>query len=167
MEKKEIILEFTKRWEKYIQEDPALQKRLKKPFYYREFHENPPAFNGVATKDPVRLPREELEGRELIEMSIPEVSATYSVELKEGKLRIREGKAKKAILSLEIPLDLFKKMMLTEERVAWIALDERCRLNFDTPSWTYYEGLTIMEILICAQELVDKDSEIAELVRQL
>jgi hypothetical protein len=167
MGKEKIIPRFMKRWEKYLQDDLALQKRLKKPFYYQEYYENPPALNGVATKDPVRLPPEELEGRELIEISIPDALATYCVKLKKGKLRIRKGKAKKPILSLEIPLDLFKKMLLTEERVAWTVLDERCKLNFDTQSWTYYEGLTIMEILVCAQELVDKDSEIAELVRQL
>ncbi len=167
MGKEKILQDFMKGWNNYVQGDIPLQKRLKKPFLYRDSFENPPAINGVATRDPVRLRPEELEGRELVEISIPEASATYSVELKKGELNIREGKAKRAILSLEIPLDLLKKMLLTEERVAWTVLDERCKLRFDAASWTYYEGLTIMEILVCAQELVEKDSALAELVKQL
>lgn len=167
MGKEKILQDLMREWSKYIQEDITLQKRLKKPFLYADFFENPPALNGVATRDPVRLRPEELEGRDLIEISIPEAAATYIVELKKGKLGIKEGKAKKAMLSLQIPIDLLKKLLLSEERVAWTVLDERCKLSFDTPSWTYYEGLTIMEIFVCAQELVEKDSAMAELVKQL
>ncbi len=167
MEKEKLLQDLMREWSKYIQDDITLQKRLKKPFHYPDSFENPPALNGVATRDPVRLHPEELEGRELIEMSIPEVSATYSVELKKGQLSIRKGKAKKAILRLQIPIDLLKKLLLSEERVAWTVLDERCKLGFDTSSWTYYEGLTIMEVFVCAQELVEKDSALAELVKKL
>jgi hypothetical protein len=166
-EKREKILEFMRMWEKYISTDRSLQKRLKRPYHYQEFYEDPPAYHGTATKNLARLPPEQLEGRELIEISIPEVAITCVVELVEGKLRIREGRAKNAILSLEIPLDLFKRMLLTEERVTWAILDERCKLAFDSSSWTYYDGITILEILVCAQELMERDPKAAEIVSAL
>jgi hypothetical protein len=140
---------FIKKWEKYLNEDPEIPARIASPPWWKE-----------------AKPVSKLEGRDAVEITIDENS--YTIEVKNYRFHIREGVAKtKPLLSLSMPISLFKNLVLGKRKVVTVLLDDECRVKFDTPDWNHYDGATVLEMLVAAQELVQRDSEAREAVEKL
>ncbi|MBW2183413.1 MAG: hypothetical protein JRF49_06070 [Deltaproteobacteria bacterium] len=57
--------------------------------------------------------------------------------------------------------------MLGKQRLIYGLLDSRGILSFDTPSFTHWNGATIIEMLFLASEMSVKNSEVSKLVEVL
>lgn len=174
---KGYIEQFFKRWSELLNGDGELKRRLKP---YRTFMGGPLPYIGpgpyprpIPTHDPTGwtkakgYPKPALEGKELIELSVPKLF-TYTFELKEGKFIIKEGSATgRPILRVRMPLDVFKEMILTKQRVIWALADPRNDLECIWPEIGWSDWITVLEILVIGQELVERVSTMWDLIEGL
>jgi len=160
--------EFMEEWIKYLNNDPALQWRIKQPFFYSG---DWPFGPGTGPLREERMQELDVEGKELVELTVPEGPYTYTIELREGKFRLKQDKAKKPLLSWTVPLALLKdtltKGMEFSNRLVYILLDERCKLSFNTSEWSKPNGTTVFEVLVCAQELAEKNTGMRKIIKNL
>jgi hypothetical protein len=138
----DVLHEFMQKWGDYLHEDPVLAKR------------------NSHVKCSLK------EGKAIVEVDI-EDKGVFSVILKGGKFNVSSGKAATPLLSWKIPTRLFKDVLLGKERILYAMLDESCKLSFDTPNFTHWDGATAVEVMVRAQEMVKESPEIRKMVEEL
>jgi hypothetical protein len=106
-----------------------------------------------------------LDGKDLIELSVPS-QFTYTISLKDGMFRIRNGKGDHPCLSAEMPLSVLKELLLTRHRVVYALADPRNKITC-TSQIPHGDWITIFEILVTGQEVVDMDPKMCEIVESL
>ncbi|MCX5896023.1 MAG: hypothetical protein NTZ51_09365 [Proteobacteria bacterium] len=107
-----------------------------------------------------------LEGKTAIQLAVDKLSP-YSVDVAGGKFKVHQGSPSQPLLSWKLSGDLFKDAMLGKHRLIFSLLDPRGQLSFDTPNFTHWNGASIIEMLLLAQEMTIKSPEIAKLVKEL
>lgn len=132
---------FMKKWEEVLNNDQELKERN---------------LNIAST----------LTGRTAIQIEITGKPA-YIVNVGEGGFTVCQGSAPKPLLTWKSSLDLFKEVILGKYRLVYGLLDPRGEVSFDSESFTHFNGATIIEMLLLAQELTAKDREIRKLVEGL
>ena len=107
-----------------------------------------------------------LKGRTAIQLEV-ERQPSYIVDINDGKFKVHQGSATSPLISWKLPVSLFKDVMLGKQRLIYGLLDSRGTLSFDTPSFTHWNGATIIEMLYLASEMCVKSSEVSKLVEEL
>ena len=134
--KKQKGIYFAPQWIDYLNDDPELQKRISK---------------GGETPS--------LEGRDIIALELKGLSNPGVVCLKNGRFSFEERKPKNPASTVKMPLDAFLQLAHPEARVIWSLIDDGAR--FIVPkSITWAELVTIFEMLVCIQELIDNKPEL-------
>ncbi|MFQ5820921.1 MAG: hypothetical protein ACE5I5_13095 [Candidatus Heimdallarchaeota archaeon] len=175
MTEKEKFSIFVKRWTEFLNEDEELSRRIK-PF--RTFCGGPCQYPGpgpypspCVAFDPTGWSKAEgyassvLDGKELVELNVPGVSK-YVINLKEGKFQIQERETKECCLGVKIPMELLKEIILGRYSLLWVLADERVDVTY-MPGLSLSDWTTIFEVLITAQELVETDPELWDIVEGL
>ncbi|HUT84791.1 MAG TPA: hypothetical protein VMX95_09085 [Thermodesulfobacteriota bacterium] len=137
-----LFQKFVEGWETYLNQDPVLRERTA---HFKSTLEEGKAVVMV-----------EVEGR-----------GVFSVELKEKGFQIRSGKAALPLLGWKVPLSLFKEALLGKERILYALMDKGCRLSFDTPHFTHWDGITALEIILLACEMVKKSPEMRKIAEEM
>lgn len=132
---------FIQRWEAMLNSDEELQLR---------------------TRDDAST----LEGKTAIQLRI-EGAGHVAVNVKDGKLEINKNTSQSPLLCWNVPLALFKEVLLDKQPVLYALLDERGSLSFDTHNFTHFDGASIIEMLYLAQEVVKGDAQLQQLFYQL
>jgi hypothetical protein len=138
----DVFHEFVQNWEAYLNQDSVLEERTAH-------------FKSTLEK-----------GQTIVELEV-EGKGVFSVELKEKGFQIRTGKAALPLLGWKVPLSLFKEALLGKERILYALLDTRCRLSFDTPHFTHWDGITALEIILLACEMVKKSPEMRKIAEEM
>lgn len=162
--------EFMNKWVDFLNKDEELKRRIK-------------GFKGFCGKPGLRAERAKLlkwpremgtacyphpgrsmlDGRNLIELNIPEIGV-YTIRLKDGKFSVEKGKAENPCLRIEIPLFLLKDTFLSKHRWLWVLADDQVKVKCDK-ELPHSDWITIFEVLVCAQELLEMDTGIRRSVR--
>ena len=129
------------RWEEVLNQDAELEERNKSIY-------------------------SSMEGRTAIQLEV-EGQPSYIVDVNGGKFKVHQGSAASPLISWNLPVSLFKDVMLGKQRLIYGLLDSRGTLSFDTPSFTHWNGATIIEMLFLASEMCVKSSEVSKLVEGL
>lgn len=171
----EKVSTFMQKWAEFLNEDEELARRIK-PF--DTFCGGPCPYPGPGPYPPPSLAYDPtgwskakgykssiLDGKELVELSVPG-EFTYTVELKEGKFSVVEKRAKEACLSVEMPLSLLKEMILSRHHVVWALTDGRNKITHMS-GISLSDWATIFEIFVTAQELVERELKLREIVEAL
>ena len=107
-----------------------------------------------------------IEGRTAIQLEVDK-QPPYSVQVLDGKFKIKQGAGEQPLLTWKIPAEQFKDVMLGTHRLIFSLLDPKGALSFDTPNFSHWNGATIIEMLLLAQEMTARNQEIANLVKKL
>lgn len=107
-----------------------------------------------------------IEGRTAIQLEVDK-QPPYSVQVLDGKFKIKQGAGEQPLLTWKVPPDVFKDVMLGKHRLIFSLLDPKGTLSFGTANFSHWNGATIIEMLLLAQELSTKNQEIASLVKKL
>lgn len=107
-----------------------------------------------------------VEGRTAIQIEL-EGQSSYMVEVRDGKFKVKQGSGKNPLLNWKLPVSLFKDVMLGKQRLIYGLLDPKGTLIFDTPSFTHWNGATIIEMLFLACEIGKKEADVCKLVEGL
>ena len=107
-----------------------------------------------------------LEGKTAVQLEVAK-RPPQVVEIQSGKFSVHQGTSKIPLLRWKLSLDLFKDVMLGKYRIVYSLLDPRGEVSFDSENFTHWNGATIIEMLLLAQELTAKDGEVVRLVREL
>jgi hypothetical protein len=171
------VARFFEQWVELLEKDEEMKSRQKP---WRTFAGGPTSYVGpgpylppVPTHDPSGWTKAKgyskpaLEGKELMELGVPEMFK-YTFELKEGKYIVREGAATvRPVLRVEMPLDTFKDMVLTKQRVVWALADPRNKVECMWPEIGWSDWITVLEILVIGQELVEREPAMWDLIEAL
>lgn len=171
------IARFFERWSELLNKDEELGRRLKP---WRTFLGGPTPYIGpgpyprpIPTHDPTGwtkakgYPKSVLEGKEAIELIVPNL-CQYTFAIKDGKYIVREGKASgRPILRVEMPLDTFKDVILTKQRVVWGLADPRNKIECMWPEIAYSDWITVLEMLVVGQEVVERDPTMWDFIEAL
>ena len=133
---------FMQEWEKYLNQDVVLKRR----------------------NEHIQSSIE--EGKAVVEIDI-RGRGVFTIILKEKRFYLREGKITQPLLSLSVPLSLFKEMLVGKERILYALLDKECALSFDTPHFTHWNGTTALAVILAAQEVVKKVPKVKKMVEEL
>lgn len=168
MSSPDVITKFVEKYTNYLNNDDELQRRLK-PF--RTFLGGPCPYPGAGPFPPPNLAMDPtgwsrtrgysasiLDGKELIEITVPD-HFTMCIGLNKGNFYARFRKGSKPCLKVEMPLDLFKELLLGYHRVIWALSDKRNKIEYIS-SLALSDWTTIFEVLTCAQELCESDPEV-------
>ena len=128
-------------WEQTLNEDTELNERNQSPY-------------------------SSIEGKTAVQLEV-EKHPTYIVTVKEGKFKVKKGTAKKALFHWKVPTVVFKDVMLGKQKLLYSILDPQGELVFDTSNFTHWNGATIIEMLLLAQEMTVKNPTIKKLVEGL
>lgn len=170
------INKFYEAYEKFLNEDPELKRRLRP---YPTFCGGPTPYPGPGPYPPPNIamdptgwskakgyPTTILKGRELVEFIVPN-AFRFTVSLREdGTFYVAERPATKPCLRVEMPLDLFKDMVLGRERVIYALADERNKVEYED-GIGLSDWITIFEVIGAMQELVESDPEMWRLIEDL
>jgi hypothetical protein len=107
-----------------------------------------------------------IEGRTAIQLEVSKQPA-WCVQVKDGKFKIQQGMGEQPLLTWKVTADVFKDVMLGTHRLIFSLLDPRGSLSFDSPNFSHWNGATIIEMLLLAQEMSTRNQEIANLVNKL
>jgi len=160
---------FMEKWIDFLNKDEELKRRLK-------------GFKGFCGKPGPRAERAKmlgwprdmgvacyphpgksmLDGRDLVELSIE--ANTYTIRLENGKFDLRKGKSENPCLRVKMPLPLFRDTLLSRHRWLWALADDQVKVECDN-SLPHSDWITIFEVLVCAQELLEMDIEMRRSVR--
>ncbi|MEM2454937.1 MAG: hypothetical protein QXL85_07250 [Candidatus Bathyarchaeia archaeon] len=171
------IESFFEQWCELLNKDMELKRRLK-PF--KTFMGGPLPYIGpgpypppIPTHDPTGWTRAKgyakpnLDNKELIELKVDKLFV-YTFELKEGKFIVRAGSANgRPVLRVKMPKDVFKDMILTKQRVIWALADPRNEIECLWPEIGWSDWITVLEILVVGQELVERDPAMWDLIENL
>jgi hypothetical protein len=137
-----LFQKFVEGWETYLNQDPVLRERTAH-------------FKSTLAEE-----------KALVELEV-EGNSILTVERKGQKFQIREGKASMPLLSWRVPLSIFKEVLLGKERILYALMDKGCRLSFDTPHFTHWNGVTALEIILSACEMVKRSPEMKKIAEEL
>ena len=137
-----LFEEFVQKWEAYLNQDPVIQERTAH-------------FKSTLAEE-----------KALVELEV-EGNSILTVERKGRKFEIRRDKASLPLLSWRVPLSLFKEVLLGKERILYALLDKRCKLSFDTPNFSHWNGVTALEIILSACEMVKKSPEMRKIAEEM
>ena len=129
------------RWEEVLNQDAELEERNKSIY-------------------------SSMEGRTAIQLEV-EGQPSYLVDVNGGKFKVHQGSSKSPLFNWELPVLLFKDVMLGKHRLIYSLLDPEGTISFDTPNFTHWNGATIIEMLFLACEMGNKNSEATRLVEEL
>jgi hypothetical protein len=107
-----------------------------------------------------------LEGKTALQLEVAK-KPPQVIEVQDGKFTIHQGSVRTPLLKWTLSLDLFKDIMLGKYRVVYGLLDPRGEVSFDSENFTHWNGASIIEMLLLAQELAVRDGEVSRLVREL
>jgi len=138
----DVFQAFAQGWETHLNQDPVIRART------------------AHIKSTLK------EGKPLVEVEV-EARGVLTVEQKGGTFQIGRDKASHPLLSWRVPLSLFKEVLLGKERILYALLDKRCGLSFDTPHFSHWNGVTALEIILLACEMVKKSPEMRRLAEEL
>jgi hypothetical protein len=138
----EPLQELIHRWERYLNQDLVLKKR------------NDHIKSTIA------------DGKDVFELEVKD-RGTFTVKLQDKKFLLRSGKAEQPLISWSVPLWLYKKVLLGEERIAFAMLDEESTVSFDTTNFTHWNGTTALGVILMTREMVKRDSEIKKLAESI
>jgi len=138
----EPLQELIHRWERYLNQDPVLKKR------------NDHIKSTIA------------DGKDVFELEVKD-RGTFTVKLQDKKFLLRSGKAEQPLMSWSVPMGLYKKVLLGEERIAFAMLDETSTVSFDTTNFTHWNGATALGVILMTREMVKRDTEIKKLAESI
>ena len=95
-----------------------------------------------------------LDGRDVIELKLDHQVVPYTIRLKGSRFDLRAEEAENPCLRLTLSLSSFKRLALTEERIVWSLLDNEHQCTI-SPDVAWHDFITILEIFVALQELVD------------
>jgi len=167
---------FLKRLQDYLNRDESIKRRLK-PF--TTFCGGPTPYPGPGPYPPPNLAMDptgwskakgysvsKLPGREAIEIEVLDrFIFTISID-KSGNFVVEMRKAFNPCLSVKMPIDVFKDMVLGRERVVYALADKRNDIKYDGDIGLS-DWITIFGILGKMQELVESDPHIWKLIEEL
>jgi len=133
---KEKEIYFASQWMDYLNEDPELKKRTSQ---------------GGATPS--------LEGKDVIALDLEGLPKPWVISLKNGKFSIEEKKAKQPVSIIKMSLSSFLKLAHPDARVVWSLMSDEAQFRV-AKGVTWPEIVTIFEILVTLQELVDKQPKL-------
>jgi len=133
---KEKEIYFASQWMDYLNEDHELKKRTCK---------------GGASPT--------LEGKDVITLDLEDLPKPLVISLKNGKFSIKEKEAKEPVSTIKMPLSSFLKLAHPNARVVWSLISDETQFSVGG-GVTWPEIVTIFEILVAIQELVDKQPEL-------
>jgi hypothetical protein len=134
--KKQKGIYFAPQWIDYLNDDAELQQRISK---------------GGETPS--------LEGRDIIALDLKGSSEPAVVCLKNGRFSFEERKPKDPVATIKMPLNSFLQLAHPDARVVWNLIDDGARFIV-SEAITWAEIVTIFEMLVCIQELTDKNPEL-------
>mgnify|MGYP000666250147 CR=1 FL=1 len=135
MEKEKGIY-FPSQWMDYLNQAPEFKKRVSK--------------DGASPS---------LEGKDIIALDLEGLPKPWVISLKNGKFSIKEKEAKESVATIKMPLSSFLKLAHPEARVVWSLMDDNAQFSV-AKGTTWPEIVTIFEMLVAIQELVDKKPEL-------
>lgn len=127
---------FASQWMDYLNNDPELKKRMSP--------------KGSTPG---------LEGKDVINLELEGLAKPMAVSLKNGQFSLEDKKAKDPVSTVKMPLDSFLKLAHPDARVVWSLMADDAQFSV-APGTPWPEIVTIFEILVCLQELVDKQPEL-------
>lgn len=164
-----MLAELQTRLTRYLNDDGELRRRLEgfdtfagiPDGHYRRAREA----GGPATARAVRCypfgGQSLLDGRDLVRFRLSGAAgnAGFAISLANGTFAVNQGNAARPCLDLELPLSMFHRALLGRYRWLWlIGLDEvKVQHCDDLP---HSDWVTIFEVLVAMQELVECDSEL-------
>ena len=137
----DTIAKIMSNWEQTLNEDAELQERNQSPY-------------------------STIEGKTAVQIDVGK-HPSYTVSINGGKFKIKKGPAKKALFHWKVPCDIFKDVMLGHQKLVYSILDPQGKLLFHTSDFTHWNGATIIEMLLLAQEMTINNSTIKKLVEEL
>jgi hypothetical protein len=162
-------------WVRNLNDDRELDRRLKG---FKTFAGGPTPFPGpgpyprpTIAYDPSGWSNAKgysstlLHGTDIVEISVPE-EFICTIRVDKGQFLREERKANDPCISLELPKDLLKAFLLTKHQLLWTITDDRAKIK-------YKEGIglsdwiTIFEILVVAQETIEKKSDLWKIAENL
>ncbi len=170
-----------KKWEDYLNRDGELKRRLagfktfsglpgghaKRAQKLRDKYKTWPKAMGEACYP--HPGKSIIDGKDLIELKVLLSNSRflhYTLSLRGKKFNIRDGAGNNPCIKIEIPVDLFRDLALTNDRLFWVLADDRCKV-YCTNNLPHSDWITIFETLVCLQEIVDVDKEAKEIVENL
>lgn len=168
-----VLSDFVQKYEAYLKADEELERRLQgfKTFsgmpngHYTRAREE----GAQATARAVRCypfgGESKLKDCEVVGLHLKDdaVDTRFAVCLEDGEFTVKSGSWNNPHLTLQLSKELFKKAVLGRHRWLWV-------IGMDDVAVTYAENLphsdwvTIFEILVAMQELVEFNSDLLEKV---
>jgi hypothetical protein len=107
-----------------------------------------------------------IEGRTAIQLEVDK-QPPYSVQVLDGKFKIKQGAGEQPLRTWKVPPDVFKDAMLGNHRLIFSLLDPKGTLSFDSPNFSHWNGATIIDMLLLAQEMTMTSPKFSKLVNEL
>jgi hypothetical protein len=170
------MLEFNEKYEIFLNNDPELQRRLKgfKAFsglpdgHYKRARDQGISAVARAVKCYPFGGESQFGNDELIGIDIKGVKkgGKFVIALKDGQFTIKSGNWKKPHLTVALSAELFKKTVLGRYRWLWtIGMDEVEIAYSET--LPHSDWVTLLEVLVAMQELVEFDKGLWEKIEKL
>ncbi len=167
------MLAFTEKFEQYLNADPELGRRLEgfKFFsgtpdgHYKRARQEGASAIARAVKCYPFGGESLLEDCELIGIRISDAkeSNTFTISLNDRKFSIANRKWKNPHLTIELDKELFKKTLLGRYRWLWVLGMDEVKLAHST-ELPHSDWVTLLEVLVAMQELLEFDKELWEMV---
>lgn len=103
----------------------------------------------------------------ILSITIPDLELVFTIGLQNGKFTFKEGKEGMPILEIKIPLKQFTRMLLNEETVVEALIEDGSELISNPERYNHDTGATIIELLVVAQELVERDEELKKSITSI
>ncbi len=171
-----MLTEFNRKLEDYLNRDQELQRRLKgfKTFsgppdgHYRRSRAEGSKAIARAVKCYPFGGESLLQDCAVVEISIIDGpgQARCKIFLKDRVFSVNSNGAKAPHLALALTKDLFIKTILGRHRWLWVIGMDDVKVNYSS-SLPHSDWVTILEILVTLQELVEFDSEMWEKIENL
>jgi len=169
----DFIQEFIKKYEDYLNADPELGHRLKG---FKNFSGVPDGHYSRARQQgqsaQVRAVRcypfggsSQLNDSDLIGITVKDGSSEvpFVVSLNNFKFSVKPGAADNPKLDLELTKDLFIRTLLGRYRWMWVIGMEEVKVSWAS-GLPHSDWVTILEMLVVMQELVEFDPDLLERV---
>ena len=137
----DTIAKIMSNWEQILNEDAELQERNQSPY-------------------------STIEGKNAVQLDVGQ-HPSYTVSINGGKFKVKKGPSKKPLFHWKVPCNVFKNTMLGNTKLLYGILDPQGKLLFDTSNFTHWNGATIIEMLLLAQEMTSNNQTIKTLVEEL
>ncbi len=169
-----MLENFVKQYEIYLNNDQELNRRLAG---FRTFSGIPDGHYTRARQEGIKCParavkcypfggKSHLSDGELIGIELQDTQQKFVVSLKDNHFTIKSGDWKKPHLTIRLSMELFRRTVLGRHRWVWV-------MGMDEVEITHSEGLphsdwvTILEVLVVMQELVEFEPELWKQIENL